>query len=64
MSKQLKSATIFFKPGTKRARKYNNISTPHNFANFARRLGAYYVNWYDQQSGKFTGRTWLIEFKK
>lgn len=57
---ELKSATIFFKPGTKRPRKYRNISTQHSFTNWAKNAGAYYINWYDQKTGKFLFRKWLI----
>lgn len=62
MKKQ--SATIFFQPGTKRPRKYRNITTPYSFESFARQAGAWYINWYDQDSGKFSGRKWLVNFKK
>jgi len=61
---KIKSATIFFQPGTKRPRKYRNIVTPHSFETFARRSGAWYINWYDQETGKFSGRKWLVDIKK
>ncbi len=65
MAKDLKSATVFFKPNTNRPRKYRNISNALKFGQFAASLGAWYINWYDQQSGKFERRTWLIaDFKK
>jgi hypothetical protein len=64
MSTPLKSATIFFQPGTKRPRKYRNISTPYSFESFARSSGAWYINFYDQATGKFTGRKWLVNNKK
>lgn len=60
MAIPLKSATIFFKPGTKRPRKYKNISTTISFTNWAKNQGAYYINWYDQKTGKFEFRKWLI----
>lgn len=65
MAKNLKSATIFFKPNTNRPRKYRNISNPIKFADFAAKAGAWYINWYDQGSGNFDRRTWLItDFRK
>jgi hypothetical protein len=65
MGKELKSATVFFKPNTHRPRKYRNISNPVKFGQFCASLGGWYINWYDQQSGKFDRRTWLIsDFKK
>lgn len=59
-----RSATIFFAPDTKRPRKYRNISTPYSFESFARAAGAWYINWYDQETKKFMGRKWLVDFKK
>jgi len=64
MSKQLLSATVFFKPGTHKPRKYRNVSIPHTLVSKMERLGAYYVNWYNQETGQFLRRQWLIEFKK
>lgn len=65
MSKVLKNAIVFFKPGTKRPRKYRKITNPVKFGEFCLKSGAWYINWYDQQSGKFERRTWLIsDFKK
>jgi hypothetical protein len=64
MATPLKSATIFFQPGTKRPRKYRNISTPYSFETYARKSGAWYINWYDQKTGQFSGRKWLVNVKK
>jgi hypothetical protein len=65
MAKELKTAIIFFKPGTKRPRKYRNISSALRFAEFALKSGAWYINWYDKESGKFERRSWLIrDFEK
>lgn len=64
MSKPLLSATVFFKPGTVKPRKYRNVSIPYTLVQKMARLGAYYVNWYDQDSGKFLRRQWLVDFKK
>lgn len=65
MAIEIKSATIFFQPGTKRPRKYRKITNYTNFAEFALKSGAWYINWYDHKTGKFDRRTWLIsDFKK
>lgn len=64
MSKPLRSATIFFAPGSKKPRKYRNIATPYSFESFCREAGAWYINWYEMESGKFIGRKWLVNFKK
>lgn len=65
MSIVLKNAIVFFKPGTKRPRKYRKISNALKFGQFCADAGAWYINWYDQLSGKFEGRTWLIrDFEK
>jgi len=65
MSKKLKTAIVFFQPGTKRPRKYRNISNGLRFGEFCLSLGAWYINWYDKESGKFERRTWLIrDFEK
>lgn len=58
------SATIFYKPNTKRPRKYRNISRIENFIKFATKdPEAYYINWYNQKSGIFVSRDWLRLFK-
>lgn len=60
MNKTTFSATIFFKPGTNRPRKYRNITNLRKFADFAAKSGAWYMNLYDQKTGKFEARKWLI----
>ena len=65
MAKQLKTAIVFFKPGTKKPRKYRNISNLIKFAEFAIKEGAWYINWYDKESREFERRSWLIrDFEK
>jgi len=65
MAKDLKTAIVFFKPGTKRPRKYRNISNVVKFGKFCQDLGAWYINWYDKRSAEFERRTWLIrDFEK
>ena len=65
MGKDLKTAIVFFKPGTKRPRKYRNISNAVRFGQFCANLGAWYINWYDPLTSKFERRTWLIsDFEK
>ena len=60
MNKQTFSATLFFRPGDKRPRKYRNISNVQNFMIFATKINTWYINWYDQKSGKFTKRQYLM----
>lgn len=62
MGKTIFSATVFFKPGTLKPRKYKNVSNPNNLNRNMRNKGAYYINYYDQKSGEFKGRTWLQHF--
>ena len=65
MNKKLETAIVFFKPGTKRPRKYRNIASRLKFGQFCAGIGAWYINWYDKESAKFEGRTWLIsDFRK
>jgi len=65
MSKPLKTAIIFFKPGTKRPRKYRNINNIVKFGEFALKQGAWYINWYNKQTAEFERRTWLVsDFRK
>jgi hypothetical protein len=65
MAQKLKTAIVFFKPGTMRPRKYHNINNLVKFARFCQDLGAYYINLYNIKDGKFEGREWLISnFKK
>jgi len=59
------SATIFYKPNTKRPRKYRNIRNRTKFKVFAKNdPEAYYINWYNQQTGNFENREWLINFDR
>jgi hypothetical protein len=58
-NKKLFSATLFFTPGDKRARKYRNISNVQNFIVFASKINCWYINWYDQKSGKFENRQYF-----
>lgn len=65
MAKNLKTAIVFFKPGTKRPRKYRNISNIEKFGQFCLKAGAWYINWYNPLDAKFERRTWLIrDFEK
>lgn len=59
MNKQIYSATLFFKPGDKRPRKYKNISNKFGFTVFAKKNNTWYINWYDQKSGTFVGREYI-----
>jgi len=63
MSKQLFSATVFYKPGTLKPRKYRNISSRNRFEFNMAKTDAYYINYYDQQTKAFAGRIWLKNFK-
>lgn len=59
------TATLFFQPNTKRPRKYRNITNEANFSRFAATTGAWYINYYDQQTKEFKRRKWLInDFRK
>jgi hypothetical protein len=60
MAKDLKTAIVFFKPGTKRPSKYRNINNVVKFACFCQDLGAWYINWYNPKDRKFEQRMWLI----
>lgn len=63
-NKQTFSATIFYKPNTKRPRKYRNINNKQRFLLFVKKdPEAYYINWYDQKSGIFDIRQWVIDFR-
>lgn len=65
MGKEYKTAIVFFKPGTKRPRKYRNIANRLKFSQFCINLGAWYINWYDKETKNFEDRTWLIsDFQK
>ena len=60
MNKASYSATIFFDPKMdRRPRKYRNITNLLKFADFAIKSGGWYMNIYDQKSGKFEFRKWL-----
>jgi len=43
----------------RRPRKYRNITNLAKFADFAAKSGGWYMNIYDQKSGKFEVRKWL-----
>jgi hypothetical protein len=63
-NKQTYSATIFYKPQTKRPRKYRNINNKNKFIEFTKiDPDAYYINWYNQKSGIFESRHWVINFR-
>lgn len=58
--KPIFTAILFFKPEKGiRPRKYRNISNLQNFANFALKCDAWYMNLYDKRSGKFEARKYL-----
>ena len=60
MNKPIYSATIFFGPNSgRRPRKYRKVTNLAKFADFAANLGGWYINLYDQKSGKFEVRKWL-----
>lgn len=60
MNNKTFSATLFFRPGTKKPRKYRNISNQKNFVEFSKKLDdIYYINWYDQKTAIFQYREWL-----
>ena len=61
MNNNLLTAIVFFKPGTKRPRKYRNIKNQLRFEGFVAAAGAYYVNYYDQAKN-FVGRKWIKDF--
>lgn len=58
--KQIYNAIVFFQPDQqKKPRKYRNISHLENFAKFAQKEGAWYMNLYFAKSAKFSHRTYL-----
>ena len=58
-NKKTFSATLFFKPGTKKPRKYRNISNQINFTKFADSLqDLWYINYYDQTTGTYLYRVY------
>ena len=59
-NKKTYSATLFFKPGAKRPRKYKNITNKFGFVIFCKKNDVWYINWYDQKTGTFENREWLI----
>lgn len=59
MEKKLLSATIFYKPGTIRPRKYRNISRKENFVMFAKKTNGIYINFYDQKTKVYLYRIYL-----
>lgn len=61
MTKEKLSATVFFKPGTLKPRKYRNITQPKRFEAYMAAKDAYYINYYDAR-GQFKGRVWLKNF--
>ena len=59
MAKDLKTAIVFFKPGTKRPRKYRNISNINSFYNFCIKINAAYFNTYDKSTKLFVERIYI-----
>lgn len=58
--KTIYTAIMFFPAfEQKRTRKYRNISNLPNFLNFALKEGAWYINLYNAQNGKFEGRKYV-----
>ena len=55
-----KSATIFFQGNTKKPRKYRSIYYTAKFEAFAANSGAIYINYYNQSTGEYLGRKYLI----
>jgi hypothetical protein len=54
------NAIVFFKPEKNiKPRKYRNISNLENFAKFAEKSGAWYLNLYCKRSAKFEARKYL-----
>ena len=54
------TAILFFKPGTLRPRKYNNINNLFSFyKNVAEKSKCYYFNIYEKKSGIFVKRIWV-----
>jgi hypothetical protein len=66
MNKTSYSATIFFGPNSdRRPRKYRNITNLLKFCDFAIKSGGWYINLYDQKTGKFEHRKWIkTDFSK
>jgi hypothetical protein len=54
-----KSATIFFPENQKKPRKYRSIYSTARFEDFAAKLGAKYINYYNQSTGDYLGRKYL-----
>jgi len=61
MTKEKFSATVFFRPGTLKPRKYRNITQLGRFEAYNRHKGAYYINYYNEL-GQFVRRVWLQNF--
>ena len=58
--KPIFSAIIFFDPElNKMPKKYRNISNLENFAKFAQKEGAWYMNVYFKKDRKFSHRKYL-----
>jgi hypothetical protein len=55
-----KSATIFFPENTKKPRKYRSIYRTDKFEQFAKLSGGRYINYYNQNTGQYIGRKYLI----
>lgn len=42
--------------------KYRNINNPDNFEQFAKRIGAVYINYYFKKDKTFSHKHWLIKY--
>lgn len=63
IQKQIYSVTIFFKPNTKKPRKYRNVQNLKTFEYFAKKdIDAYYFNVYEKENSTFVKRIWLKDF--
>jgi len=58
MSKTIYTGIIFFQD-TQTPRKYRNISNLEKLAKFGKKIGGWYVNLYDKESGKFDHRMYF-----
>ena len=65
MNKETFSTTIFFKPGTAKPHKYNNVTNLEKLANYCQQFGeVYYINIYSQKTKQFLKRLWIKQFKQ
>jgi hypothetical protein len=64
MAKKLYTAICFFpKELNKRPHKYRNVSTPGSLANYMKKQGAEYINYYDADTRVYEFQLYLMPEK-